>query len=66
MLTNRANGDQLLTIKEAAKMYPIGINKMYKLANEDKKGDFVVHIGMRKLMIKRDAFEAFLFNSFSI
>lgn len=57
----------LLTIKEAAKYFNIGENKLYKMADAylDSEYKFVIQNGNR-IMINRKKFEDFLNNLSSI
>ncbi len=57
----------LLTIQEASMYFNIGVNKMYRIANEYLESDynFVVQNGSRT-MIKRQKFEDFLNQTSSI
>lgn len=58
------NEKYLLTVKEAAEYFNIGIKKMRRLA-EDNIGRFAVYSGNRYLII-RPKFEQFLNNSSTI
>lgn len=58
------NEKYLLTIKEAAEYFNIGIKKMRRLA-EDNIGRFAVYSGNRYLII-RPKFEQFLNNSSTV
>lgn len=61
----REDGDQLLTVKEAAKLYPVGICRLYSIVREDGC-PFALHIGKKKVLIKKKAFEEFLYSSYSL
>lgn len=50
----------MLTIKEAAEYFNIGIKKMRRLA-EDNEGEFAIYIGNRYLVI-RERFENYIVN----
>lgn len=50
----------MLTIKEAAEYFNIGIKKMRRLA-EDNKGEFAIYMGNRYLVI-RERFEQYIVN----
>ena len=50
----------MLTIKEAAKYFNIGIKKMRRLA-EDNEGEFAIYMGNRYLGI-RERFEQYIVN----
>lgn len=58
------NEKYLLTVKEAAEYFNIGIKKMRRLA-EDNIGRFAVYSGNRYLII-RPKFEQFLNNSSTV
>ena len=58
------NEKYLLTVKEAAEYFNIGIKKMRRLA-EDNIGRFAVYSGNRYLII-RPKFERFLNNSSTV
>lgn len=61
------NAKFLLSVREASEYFNIGINKMYRIAKEDLYGNnyFTIQNSSR-LMIKRERFEEYLNNSFSI
>ena len=50
----------MLTIKEAAEYFNIGIKKMRRLA-EDNEGEFAIYMGNRYLVI-RERFETYIVN----
>ena len=50
----------MLTIKEAAEYFNIGIKKMRRLA-EDNEGEFTIYMGNRYLVI-RERFEQYIVN----
>ena len=50
----------MLTIKEAAEYFNIGIKKMRRLA-EDNEGEFAIYMGNRYLVI-RERFENYIVN----
>ena len=50
----------MLTIKEAAEYFNIGIKKMSRLA-EDNEGEFAIYMGNRYLVI-RERFETYIVN----
>ena len=50
----------MLTIKEAAEYFNIGIKKMRRLA-EDNEGEFAIYTGNRYLVI-RERFENYIVN----
>ena len=50
----------MLTIKEAAEYFNIGIKKMRRLA-EDNEGEFALYMGHRYLVI-RERFETYIVN----
>ena len=50
----------MLTIKEAAEYFNIGIKKMRRLA-EDNAGEFAIYMGNRYLVI-REQFENYIVN----
>ena len=50
----------MLTIKEAAEYFNVGIKKMRRLA-EDNEGEFAIYMGNRYLVI-RERFEQYIVN----
>ena len=54
-----------LTIEEASDYFGIGTKKLRLLANENLNGNFVLQNGA-KLLIKRERFEDFLNETYSI
>lgn len=53
-----------LTLKEAAALSGIGINKLREISNDEECG-FVLYVGNKRL-IKRKPFDAYLVNAYSI
>ncbi len=60
------NQRPLLSINEAAFLFHIGKNKLREMIAENPKSKYLLHVGRGKTLIKREEFEKYLKNSFSI